>query len=242
MHHILSAAAISLAIGAIHYWNEDIFFTKKKTQEKTMSFVAGASMAYIFLYLLPDLYKGVEIVHQWIFIFTLLGFSLIHLLEKYFYKNVRKNILKLFKGHHQKDDFLGQKEVHFIIFFLYYFSIGIVLVRILKIGLARAILFVLPIVFYAAVSRISFAEIHKQLRKKKILRIFSASATFLGVLAAGFVLQHILVYYGFLGFIIGAYIYIVIIDFIPSITKGEPVHFLFGLTFYTLLITLTWII
>lgn len=242
MAQLPTAIAISLAIGIIHFWNEDIFFQEEKIQAKTKSFVAGASMAYIFLYLLPDLYRGVEIVHQWVFIFTLLGFSLIHLLEKYFYQNVHSNFLNLFKSEENNEKYLGQKEIHLLIFLFYYFTIGIVLVRFLKTNIWDALLFVIPIIFYAGVSRVSFAEIHSQLREKKYLRIISSLAVFFGVLASQFILKNLLLYYGFLAFITGAYIYVVIIDFIPKTTEGQPIHFLFGLTFYTFLITLTWLI
>jgi len=228
---ITIAILLSFILGAVHFWNEKIFFRASEAKIKTMSFVAGASVAYVFLYLLPDLYKGVTHINQWIFIFILLGFSLVHLLEKYFYQHTegQKRLLRF-------------KEIHFFIFFLYYFVIGIVLVGFLEFNIVKGLLFFVPVVFYAAVSRVSFEEVHIQIREQKIFRILLVLATFLGVLSASMILEQTFLYHILLAFIIGAFFYIVIMDFIPKEAKGRPEYFLLGAGLYTLLISLTWVI
>ena len=225
------AILLSLFLGVAHFWNEKLFFKKKEIKAKTMSFVAGVSIAYVFLYLLPDLYKGVAYINQWIFIFILLGFSLIHVLEKYFYQHV--------KG---EERLLRLKEAHFFIFFLYYFIIGIILVEFLETNLWKGLLFFVPIAFYAAISRISFEEIHIHLREQKFFRILLALAALSGVLSASIILKQAFLYHILLAFIVGAFLYIVIMDFIPKEAKGRPEYFLAGAGLYTLLIVLTWII
>ena len=229
--YMLIAVLFSLILGVIHFWNEKIFFKKEVTKAKTMSFVAGASVAYVFLYLLPDLYKGVAHINQWIFIFILLGFSLVHLLEKYFYQHIKGEEL-LFRF----------KEIHFFIFFLYYFVIGIVLVNFLELSIVKGLLLFVPILFYAAVSRVSFAEVHTHIREQKFFRILLALAALLGVLSASAILENAFLYHILLAFIVGAFFYIVIMDFIPREAKGKPEYFLLGVSLYTLLISLTWII
>lgn len=225
------AILFSLFLGVVHFWNEKIFFKKEEAKAKTKSFVAGASVSYLFLYLLPDLYRTVNNTNEWIFIFILFGFSLIHLLEKYFYQHTSGEE-RLFKF----------KEIHFFIFFLYYFIIGIVLTKFLKISLWSGFLFFLPIVFYAGVSRISFAEINSHLREQKIFRILLSLASFLGVVLASMFLEQTFLYYILQAFIIGSFFYIVIMDFIPKEANGKPEYFLLGISLYTLLIGLTWII
>src|SRR4030042_3132785 len=138
------AIFLSLILGVVHFWNEKIFFRASDAKVKTMSFIAGASVTYVFLYLLPDLYKSVAYINQWVFIFILLGFSLVHLLEKYFYQRTEG-----------QERLLRFKEIHFFIFFLYYFVIGIVLAGLLEINVVKSLLFFIPVLFYAAVSRIS---------------------------------------------------------------------------------------
>lgn len=225
------AILLSLFLGAVHFWNEKIFFKTEAIKAKTMSFIAGASVAYVFLYLLPDLYKGITHINQWIFIFILLGFSLIHVLEKYLYQHAtgEKLLLRL-------------KEAHFSIFFLYYFIIGIVLTDFLKISSWKGLLFFVPIVFYAAVSRVSFEKVRIRLREQRFFRILLSLATFLGVLSAAIISKNTILYHLLLAFITGSFFYIVIMDFIPREAKGRPEYFLLGVGLYTLLISLTWII
>lgn len=228
---MLAAILLSLFLGAVHFWNEKIFFKKEAIKAKTMSFIAGASVAYVFLYLLPDLYKGVAHVNQWVFIFILLGFSLVHILEKYLYQHTKK-----------EERLLRLKEAHFFIFFLYYFVIGVILTEFLKISLWKGLLFFVPIVFYAAVSRISFEEVHIRLREQKLFRILLSLAALLGVLLASIILKQLFLYHILLAFITGTFFYIVIMDFIPREARGRPEYFLLGVSLYTLLISLTLII
>lgn len=227
----LMAILLSLFLGAVHFWNEKIFFKKETVKAKTMSFVAGASVAYIFLYLLPDLYKGVTHINQWIFVFILFGFSLVHILEKYFYQHTEGEE-RLFRF----------KEIHFFIFFWYYFIVGVVLTEFLKINLWKGLLLFVPILFYAAVSRVSFTEVHVHIREQKFFRILLTLATLLGVLSASVILERAFLYYILLAFIIGDFFYIVIMDFIPREARGRPEYFLIGVSIYTLLTIFTWII
>lgn len=228
---MILAVLFSLFLGTIHFWNEKIFFKAEVMKARTMSFIAGASVAYVFLYLLPDLYKGVAHINQWIFIFILLGFSTVHVLEKYLYQHGKgdKTLLRL-------------KEAHFLIFFLYYFIIGVVLTEFLSIDIWKGLLFFVPIIFYAAVSRVSFEEVHIRLREQKIFRILLSFAALFGVLLASTILKQLLLYHILLTFITGAFFYIVIMDFIPREARGRPGYFLLGVSLYALLISLTWII
>ncbi|MCH7771524.1 MAG: hypothetical protein IIA49_11010 [Bacteroidetes bacterium] len=152
-------------------------------------------------------------------------------MEKYFYQHTVGEE-RLFRF----------KEIHFFIFFLYYFIIGIILTNFLEINILKGFLLFIPILFYAAVSRISFVEVHIHIREQKFFRILLALATLLGVLSASVILENIFLYHILLAFIIGAFFYIVIMDFIPREAKGRPEYFLLGVSIYTLFITLTWIV
>ena len=221
------AILFSLVLGAVHFWNEKIFFKKRTLEIGVRSFIAGISVAYIFLYLLPDLYRGVTYLNQWIFVFILLGFSLVHFLEKYFYQHEKGEEL-LFRF----------KEVHYIIFLLYYFLLGAILVNLLELSIWKGLLFYLPILFYAAVSRISFAEVHIHIRARKNLRLLLSLSALFGVLASAFILGQALLYNILLAFVIGAFLYIAIKDFIPKEAKGRPEYFLLGSGLYTAFIIL----
>lgn len=59
---MIIALSVSLLIGAVHFWNERFAFQKAKTKARALSFIAGASVAYVFLYLLPDPTKAASIL------------------------------------------------------------------------------------------------------------------------------------------------------------------------------------
>lgn len=152
------------------------------------------------------------------------------MLEKYFYQHTEG-----------EERLLKRKEIHFFIFFFYYFVIGIVLANLFRISLAQGLLFPFPIIFYAAVSRVSFEEIPIRLREQKFFRILLSLATLFGVLLSLVISAEGLLYHIFLAAVVGAFFYIVIMDFIPREAKGRPGFFLLGLILYTLLITLSWL-
>lgn len=221
------AIFLSLLLGVVHFWNEKIFFRKETSKIKARSFIAGVSIAYIFLYFLPDLYRGVTYSNQWIFVFILLGFSMVHFFEKYFYQHERgEELLFKFKG------------VHYVVFLLYYFLLGAILVNLLNFDFIKGLLFFIPILFYAAVSRVSFAEVHTHIREQKVLRVLLSTAPFLGVFAAPVILSQIFIYNILLAFVIGAFLYIAIMDFIPKEARGRPEYFLVGAGLYTAFILL----
>lgn len=222
---LLIPILLSLILAVIHFWNEKIFLRKEAIKAKIMSFVAGASIAYVFLYLLPDFYKT---INQWIFIFILLGFSLVYPLEKYFYQHVDSKVR-----------LLRFKEIHFLALFLYYFMIGIILTDFLKLSILKGLLFFIPIAFYAVASRVSFTEVHIQIRERKFFRILLALVALSGVLSASIILEQTFLYHILLAFIIGVFFYIVIMDFFSRKAKENLGYFLLGICLYALLIILT---
>jgi len=220
----------SIFLAVIHYWNEKFFIRTKTVEEKVLSFVGGASVAYVFLWLMPDLYKGVAYINQWIFIFIVLGFSLVHVSEKYFYQHAKK----------EKKE-LRLWEVHYAIFFLYYFIVGILLARFSQANVGKALLFLGPVIFYGAVSKISFDKVHIKIREKSFLRIVLSLSTLLGVLVSPFVLNSLLLYHILLAVIVGAFFYIAIMDFVPEGPRGKTKYFLSGLSLYTTFIVISWL-
>ena len=75
----------SLILGVTHFWNEKIQIRQEYVRIRFISFIAGTSVTYVFLNLLPEVYRGFELFDQLIFISLLAGFSVAHLIEKYIY-------------------------------------------------------------------------------------------------------------------------------------------------------------
>ena len=225
------AITLGLLLGLVHFWNEKIFFTGEAFKIKSRSFIAGISVAYIFLYLLPDLYRGIGQLNQWVFIFILLGFSLVHFSEKYFYQHAEGEE-RLFKF----------KEIHYAVFLLYYFLLGAILLNLLEGGVLNGLLFYVPVLFYAAVSRVSFAEVNTHIREQKFLRLLLSAAALFGVLASGLIFYNTTVYSTLLSFVIGAFLYIAIMDFMPKEARGRPGYFMAGAGLYAAFMVLNLIV
>ena len=51
----------SLILGATHFWNEKIQIKQDYLRVRFTSFVAGISVTYVFLNLLPEVYRGFEL-------------------------------------------------------------------------------------------------------------------------------------------------------------------------------------
>ncbi len=221
----------SIVLGAVHYWNEWLFFPNKEVRSQFASFVAGASASYLFLNLMPHVYAGVARLDRWVFLFILFGFVLVHVLEKYFYQHARGEEFR-FKN----------RELHFGIFFLYYLILGAIFLDLLESGIIRGVLFAVPVLFYAAVSRMSFGEIHGHIRAQHIFRILIALATVGGVLLAWFVTIPDIVRLVLLSFIIGSLLHIIVVDFVPKEAEGRPAYFAVGALMYALVIIAAWLL
>lgn len=213
-----------------HYFNDKIFFKWKKHSNKLASFVAGISVSYLFLYMFPELYEGVKFLNKSLFVYVLLGFILLHIVEKQIRqsKSIEKLRLKL-------------KEEHSVVFFIYYFILGIILVELLNLSLLKGLLFFFIILFHSTVSAASLKQIHQKLIEKKVFKIVLSVSTLLGILFALFVKFPQSVYFILIGFVAGALLYIVIRDIIPKESDSKLIYFIFGALLYMVLIMFTWL-
>ncbi|TFF95408.1 MAG: hypothetical protein EU544_02840 [Promethearchaeota archaeon] len=134
-------------------------------------------------------------------------------------------------------------NIHLFTNFIYHFLIGLIFFNLLLIELLIALLFFLFALFKAIISKTSndviiFPEIEviDRLEKPKGLRIFLASATFLGFfigvifeLTAPISLE---ILYVLFSFISGVILYIIVREVIPEKEKGNPVYFLLGVIIF----------
>lgn len=201
-----------------HFFSDRIMISKGKF----LSFATGISVAYIFLYIFPEV---VKISPSSSFIFVLAGFSLLRLLEVHIHKH---RSLKLMKKE--------LKELHASIFFVYHLFIGVVLLGILNSNLIGGLLFFLPLLFHSTISSASLPELHEKIKGTSLFRFILSLSTLLGVSIA--ILFNIpqSIDAAVLGFVTGALLYIVIRDSMPKDTKSKPMYFLLGVVLYTILI------
>ncbi|NIO22694.1 MAG: hypothetical protein GTN38_01550 [Candidatus Aenigmarchaeota archaeon] len=222
---------LGLVLAVVHYFSERIEPSDPAVRHKVVSFVAGISITYIFLLLLPEVYSGIEPFHQFLFLFILAGFASFHLIEKHIYQHQSKETL------HEE-----LKIAHSTTFFFYHFIIGILLVELVGINMISGLLFFIPILFHTAVSSASLKGIHISIRERIILKIVLSFSTLFGVMLAYFAMIPSNLLQALLGFIVGSLLYIVIRDSIPKETEGKAIYFVLGIVVYALVIGFIWLV
>ena len=60
------AVVMGLVLAIVHYFSERIEPKDPAIKHKIVSFVAGISITYIFLLLLPEVYEGIESLNQFL--------------------------------------------------------------------------------------------------------------------------------------------------------------------------------
>jgi len=222
---------MGLVLAVVHYFSERIEPKNEAIKHKAVSFIAGISITYIFLLLLPEVYEGIESLNQFLFIFILTGFASSHLIEKHIYQHRSKEILQE-----------QLRIAHSATFFIYHFVIGVLLVELVSINVVSGLLFFIPILFHTAVSSASLKGIHVSIRERIMLKIILSCSTLFGVLLAYLAVMPSNVLHAFLGFIVGSLLYIVIRDSITKETQGKAIYFVLGIIIYAFLIGISWLV
>ena len=220
------AFAFSIILALVHFFNEKITISNKLLRSRVISFVAGISVTYAFLELLPQAYKSFERLGKPIFVFIILGLTLVHVVEKYFYQN-----------EHRKEELRHDlKEIHSIVFFIYYLFLGVILVELSQRGAVQATLFFIPLLFYAGIGLVALEKIHEKITGKNLAKIVLSISTIIGVVIAPYFLQSRIFFDALFGVVIGGFIYIALIDFVPKEKEGDPFYFVAGVVIYTMLL------
>jgi len=216
----------ALVLTAVHYFSGVYSKPIEKWHSKIISFSAGLFIAFIFLYILPEVFAGVEILGDTIFLLLLLGFVIFHVAEKYIYQHVKNKdeMLKDLAGIHTMGFFLN----HFVVGMLLYFSTdpdkGIL-----------GILVFLPLLLHTLSSSLSLNHIDRHFNSRPLSILIAFSPVF-GALFAMLLQINVGVHYTFYSFAIGALLYIVVRDMLPQKGEGKPIFFIIGLVISAILI------
>jgi hypothetical protein len=159
-----------------------------------------------------------------VFLFVLLGFSVIYIIEKH---TCTKNTEKL-----KKD----VKELHASSFFLYHFLFGISLVSLTGVSFLNGFLFFIPVFLHTTISSISFKELHEKLKSHTLSKIILSFSSLIGVMFALIVEIDIMLFNAILGFVVGALLYIIVRDSMPKKNHENPSYFLLGVIIYIMLL------
>ncbi|MBI4452130.1 hypothetical protein HY637_01755 [Candidatus Woesearchaeota archaeon] len=224
--HILSIVLAGI-LSFSDYVTEHIFSKKLRTNQKIVSFSAGVAIAYIILHLFPEISSNALISGRKLFLFALLGFVSLNLIEQYVYKSMGR--MRNMTSYH--------KTLHVAYFFVYNFLIGTVLVIFAAKGLKQTLLFFVPFLLYI------IAEILPQEIKFKssISKVAYSMAPVAGAIAGIYLIDFFASVFGLtISFMTGTLLYIVIRESLPSDKAEKPFYFIAGVLFYTLIIYLSW--
>ena len=224
--HLL-ALTLSAILSISDYVTEQIFSKKVMNSKKFVSFAAGAAIAYLILHSFPDVASYALIDGNEIFIYALLGFVSLNLIEQFLYKSVGK----------LKNISLYHKRLHVAYFFLYNLIIGAVLVVLASSGLKQTLIFFIPFLLYiiAEILPEEFAF------KKTSSKIFYSLAPLFGTIIAITYISFInSIFTRLMSFVTGTLLYIVIRESLPSDQAERPLYFIVGVLFYTLILLMSW--
>lgn len=219
---------LAIALSITSWFSETYSASFHKYHVKLTSFSAGLFITYIFLFLFPELFEGVQLIGNRVFLLILLGFVIFHVLEKYIYQHVTN------KKHLLHD----LSVLHIGGFFADHFIVGVLLFLIFRDGniFLSAFIFI-PLLLHTISSSLSFTHLGEHFKKRRSITIFLAGAPLFGILTAYFLnLEHVN-YLMILSFVVGAMLYIVVRDALPYGKTGNIFFFLLGfLISFTMLV------
>lgn len=218
--------ALGFILALVHLLGERVEGSISDYRESVLSFSTGASITYIFVQLLPEFHSVTLDSSEFIFVFPLLGFSGIHLAEKYIAKS----------GISPEDMRRDYAEIHSAFLFFYHGTIGYLVASLLGQSTVSGVLFFLPIIMHTAVSSLSVSELHEDFSDNNWVKTLLALAPLIGVQAHVFGLIDSAIFNTVFGTAIGMFFYVVIRDSIPEDDRGKPLEYLLGAGIYLAII------
>ena len=206
---------IAIVMGLTDFFGHRISGLIGGHRDAVLSFSAGLLISLLFLILVPDVItNGVTEV---LFLFMLVGFLLMHLVEKYIYRHIT-----------DKQELLEDlKIVHVIGFGLDNFLIGFIIASLVELDFSVVITLAVPLFLQMLTSSISLDSIDVRLNDKYskiILSVLPLSGAILGIVLE---LEFLLTNY-VLAFVLGILFYMIIRDVLPQGRKGNSALFFAG--------------
>ncbi|MFB6294614.1 MAG: hypothetical protein ABEI97_02545 [Candidatus Nanohaloarchaea archaeon] len=201
-------------------------------QHVLTSVAIGATVAYVFLDLLPRHAAGIGHFGDAGFLSILAGFAGLHTVEKY--------ILQ-----HEKDpgeirrDF---KELHTMFLLGYYLVIGVVIHYFFQRSIVEGVLLSVPVVLHTGISSLSLTRIHEDILENRAIKTVLTLAAPIGVGIATVVPVTPAAAHLAIGGLAGLFLYIMVSDSIAQQEAGNVAGFLVGVAGYSLVIAASWVV
>ncbi|MFH1391271.1 MAG: hypothetical protein ABIH20_03095 [Candidatus Diapherotrites archaeon] len=212
---ITLAAILSL----LHYFSERFSNKIEKFHDELISFSAGLFITQIFVFLMPEFFKGQNFIGDNIFILLILGFVLFHVSEKFIYQHIT-----------DKDKLMKDlAEVHAIGFFIDHFVVGIAIVFAFQsTNMLLGIVIYFALLLHTLASSVSLTHIDNYFKQSQTVNILLSIAPLLGVIFAGLLHPDKTLYYIVFSLVLGALLYVSIRDMLPYKKEGKLSFFVTG--------------
>jgi zinc transporter ZupT len=226
---LVNALLLALILALVHLFSERYARHAKKFHIQTISFSAGLFLGLIFLYLLPEFFKGMDHIGEGIYFLMLAGFACMHLGEKYIYQHVKD----------RKEKMQDLASIHALGFFVNHFIVGITLFLAFRIeGSLSGFLIFMPLLLHAFSSSLSLNEIDKKLKSRFLSWVVLPLSPMIGVAFAYLLNFSPYIYHLMFSFVLGTMLYIAVRDTLPRNELGKPIFFATGVMLSVLVILL----
>lgn len=210
----------------LHYCGE--FFSEhiESFHTELLSLGAGLMISTFFLEILPHLSFGETYLGHFVFIFFLIGFVIIHILEKFFYQRA-SNV-----------DVLEKEKMQFEAAGLasYGLIIGIVIVVLFETYGDVAYFVLIPFFVRSFTITATLGHVIDKIGSS-FNRMIQILAPIAGTLLGLFLIQNKLIMYLAFSISMGLILHVVMRDMVPLGKEGKPIYFLTG-TIFTIVISL----
>lgn len=218
---------LTLAFSIFHFYFERYAHHLQRYDIAFTSFSSGLFVSYIFLFMLPEVFKGINHLGEGIFFIIFWGFIVLHIAEKYVVQHTEQRQKKMERLTH----------IRTTGFFVNHFVMGIAVIFFFELDRpVLAYLSLIPLLFHMISSSLLVEHLHKHVRGTFIGRITSSGSVFFGALMASMLDVPKPVYFGLFAFITGVLMYVIIRDTLPKYKQGKPILFISGIIFFLLLL------
>ncbi|MBI4014860.1 MAG: hypothetical protein HY365_02815 [Candidatus Aenigmarchaeota archaeon] len=214
--------AYPLALGSVlfaaHYFSGKIGVRHRTA---LLSFSVGVSLAYVFLYLIPESISLAGLHEKHVFLFMLIGIAAARLVDVHIKRHARPLLRK------------EVRELHSAGFATYGFFTGVLISGLYAISATAAFLLFAATLFHSVAGSASINEIHASMSRNAAARAALSAAPLIGAAAGQFFTLSPVTFSAVLGAIVGIMLYVVIRDTMPDEKKSMPGYFAAGiLAFY----------
>lgn len=212
--HTLLLIPFSLSLA--HYIGLKFDMKSKRNIQTLRSFAAGFSIGYVFLFLLPEVFRVRETAQLEVLYVMLLGFVFFHITHKYVYR-IRGTFERV----------LFQDEIHLFTAALYFFLISFLLVETTVIDTAKGVLLTILLIVHTMLVDLSHTALTATHKVKFKLPLI-ITATVLGGLLPIIGLSNSTITTILFALTAGAIMYISIREEIPDDKQNNLPLFILG--------------